>query len=77
MQKHNFIRDDIEFDVSKLSKGLQDMIKKMEEADKNNDDISYDNYYDALETGAKNALLSNHISEKDYAKIEKKYGGYV
>ncbi len=31
MQKHNFIRDDIEFFISKLSKGLQNMIKKMEE----------------------------------------------
>lgn len=77
MQTHNFIRDDVEFDVSKLSKGLQDMIKKMEKADQEKDDISYNAYYDALETGAKNALMSGYISEKQYSQIEKKYGGYV
>ena len=35
MQKHNFIRDDIELDVSKLPRDMQSVIKGLETYDEN------------------------------------------
>ena len=77
MQTHNYIDDSIEFDVSKLPRDMQSVIQDLKDYDQQKDDISYNAYYDLLETMAKNALMSGYISEKQYSQIEKKYGGYV
>lgn len=73
----NYIDKNIEMDITKLPKGMQHLIAEMEEFEKQGDWISYDNYYDVLESAAKNALLDNLITQKQYSQIEKKYGGYV
>lgn len=69
------IDESIEFNISKLPKMLQDMIKELEEYEKNNDSIKYELYFEVVESVAKSFLLNHLITEKDFKIIEKKYGG--
>ena len=65
----------IEYDISKLPKTLQEIINELEKYDKEGDWFNYDIKFDMLEIEAKSYLLRNHITEGDYKTLLKKYGG--
>lgn len=67
----------IEFDISNLPKYIIETIKELEQYDKIGDWVSYDMKFDELEVYAKSFLNNNKISENDYNKILKKYGGLL
>ena len=71
------INPDIEINKSKLPKLLQDIIKQLEEYEKEDKWIMYDGLFEALETSSKSFLLEDKITEKQFDLLMKKYGGYV
>ena len=54
---------------------LQDIIKEMEEFDKDGDWFNYDMKFPLLDITAKSYWRINKISEYDYKIILRKYGG--
>ncbi len=68
---------DIEYDTSHLPSYLQEQIKNLEKYDEEDDWISYDMLFYALEGQLKNYLLNKRISEYDFKIIMRKYGRYV
>lgn len=64
----------IEYDISKLPKTLQEIITELEKYDKESDWFNYDIKFDMLEIEAKSYLRSNHITERDYENLLNKYG---
>ena len=65
----------IEFDISHLPRILQEMIKELEDYDKDGDWFNYDMKFPQLDVEAKSYWRNNRISEYDYKTILKKYGG--
>lgn len=64
----------IEYDISKLPKTLQEIITELEKYDKESDWFNYDIKFDMQEIEAKSYLRSNHITERDYENLLNKYG---
>ena len=71
------IEEDIFIDLTKLPESVLEEIKELEILNEKEDWFSYDLKYDELETNSKGYMLSGIISESDYYKIQRKYGGYV
>jgi len=65
----------IEYDISHLPIRLQEIIKQLEEFDKEGDWFNYDLKFPELDVDAKSYWRNNRISEYDYKTILKKYGG--
>lgn len=65
----------IEYDISHLPRILQEMIKELEDYDKDGDWFNYDMKFPQLDVEAKSYWRNNRISEYDYKTILKKYGG--
>ena len=67
---HNVI-----YDTSHLPKELLELIKQLEEYDKEGDWFNYDIVFDQLEITSKSYLRHNKITEYDFKMILYKYGG--
>ena len=65
----------IEYDITHLPLFIQDIIRELEEYDKQGDWFSYDMKFPELDINAKSYWRNNLISEYDYKIILKKYGG--
>ena len=65
----------IEYDISHLPRILLEMIKELEDYDKDGDWFNYDMKFPQLDVEAKSYWRNNRISEYDYKTILKKYGG--
>jgi len=69
---HNFINDDIKIDFE-LSKTMQDLVDKAEEADLLNDYGLYMNLADAIDSQAKNEVNRHLITELEWNKLLTRY----
>lgn len=69
--------DTIMLDTKTLPKILQNIIRELEEYEKNDNWVMYDGVSEGLESGAKQCLIDNLITEKQYSQILKKYRGYI
>lgn len=65
----------IEYDYSHLPSFLIEIIRELEEFDKDGDWFSYDMKFPLLDVEAKSYWRCGRISEYDYKTILKKYGG--
>ena len=65
----------IKYDITSLPKDLKEIIKEMEEYDKQGDWFNYDMKFPLLDVTAKSYWRNNIITEYDYKTILKKYGG--
>ena len=80
LSKINFkkmIEEDIILDISKFPNSVIEKIKELEKLNEIEDWFLYDLKYEALETDAKGYMISGIISESDFYKIQRKYGGYI
>lgn len=64
----------IDYDITHLPKDLQEIIKELEEYDKDGDWFTYDMKFPILDVSAKSYWRHNIISEYDYKTLLKKYG---
>lgn len=64
----------IEYDYSHLPKDLIEIIKELEEYDKDGDWFNYDMRFPILDINAKSYWRNNRITEYDYKTLLKKYG---
>lgn len=71
------IEEDIILDISKFPNSVIEKIKELEKLNEIEDWFLYDLKYEALETDAKGYMISGIISESDFYKIQRKYGGYI
>lgn len=69
------INHNIELDISKLPKLMQNTIADLEEYEKQGEWVMYDGLADGLESFAKSALLQNLITEAQFDQVLKKYIG--
>lgn len=74
MDKKPLYDKEIKYDITHLSKELQEMIKKLEEYDETGDWLSYDLLFDELDVRSKALCEAGKISDYDYEKILNKYG---
>lgn len=65
----------IEYDISHLPIFLQNIIKELEEYDRQGDWFQYDLKFPQLDINAKSCWRNHLISEYDYKILLKKYGG--
>lgn len=65
----------IEYDITKLPRDLQEIIKELEVFDKDGDWFSYDMKFPELDINAKSYWRIGKITEYDYKTLLKKYGG--
>lgn len=73
---NKLIDESIVIDKSKFDKFILELIQILEKYDSEGDDLNYNLYYPRLEMFVKYMLSKNEISESDYNKILRKYGGY-
>jgi len=71
------INPEIKIDKMKLPQMLQEIIKQLEEYEKENKWIMYEGTFEGLDTLAKSFLLKGKITEEQYETLLKKYGGYL
>lgn len=71
------INPDIKIDKSKLPQILQEIIKQLEEYERNDKWIMYEGKVETLEAMSKSFLLEGKITDEQYELLLKKYGGYV
>lgn len=71
------INPEIKIDKNKLPQMLQEIIKQLEEYEKESKWIMYDGKFETLESVGKSLLLEGKITEEQYETLLKKYGGYV
>lgn len=71
------INPEIEIDKSKLPQMLQEIIKQLEEYEKEDKWIMYEGKFETLEAVSKSFLLEGKITDEQYEVLMKKYGGYV
>ena len=69
------INHNIELDISKLPKLMQNTIADLEEYEKQGEWVMYDGLADGLESFAKSALLQSLITEAQFNQVLKKYRG--
>lgn len=65
----------IDIDKAKLPKAIVEILDKMEEYEKNNDDINYGFALEELEPTIKAFILNNKLERKYYDILMRKYGG--
>ena len=66
----------IDIDKVKLPKAIVEILDKMEEYEKNNDDVSYVMALEDLEPTIKGFILANKLEKKYYDILMRKYGGF-
>ena len=71
MDKHRWIRDDIQLDFS-LPKSMMYLIEEMEKFDEIGSH-AYFNYADALDDGAKELFRRGTLSKKQWDLLSQKY----
>lgn len=71
------INPEIEIDKSRLPQMLQEIIKQLEEYEKEDKWIMYEGKFETLEAVSKSFLLEGKITDEQYEVLMKKYGGYV
>lgn len=71
------INPEIEIDKSRLPQMLQEIIKQLEEYEKEDKWIMYEGKFETLDAMSKSFLLEGKITDEQYEVLMKKYGGYV
>ena len=71
--KYNFINDDIKIDIKSLPEVLQEAIGRAEQADKDNDLVSYVTYGDNIDIVAKNCCADGAITQKIWDDLLRRY----
>lgn len=71
-RKYNFINDDVKIDFE-LSKTMQDLVDKCEEADLINDYGLYMNVADAIDSQGKKEATHHIITETEWKKLVRRY----
>lgn len=71
------INPEIEIDKSRLPQMLQEIIKQLEEYEKEDKWIMYEGKFETLDAMSKSFLLEGKITDEQYELLMKKYGGYV
>lgn len=73
----DYYDENIKIDKKILPKILQNIIQELEHYKESNNWVMYDGVSEGLESCAKQCLLDNIITKKQYTLLLKKYRGYI
>lgn len=74
---NKYCDDTIKIDKKILPKILQNIIQELEQYEKNDNWVMYDGVSEGLESCAKQCLMDNLITQKQFSLLLKKYRGII